>query len=926
MKNLITHYLRTLLILVAVLCASATAWSQSISKEATCEESPSAAPMLKAPTLQAIHLSGDVNCNGEVDINDVTALINTILTGNRVPNGDVNSDGEVDINDVTMLISLILNGAPTYDVAAGIEALNHIYRSMRSANWTTTGNTHQTFGISAYNLAAEVMGDDMIMGAQGSGWFWFDAGYNVKTRYIYTSWRSYDLWNAYYTWIANANYILKVSQSMAGSTSEVNYIKGQAHAIRAYSYFMLAQWFARTYKGHESEPCVPLFTGTYFTGSTGASRATVSAVYAQIDADINLAINMLNGTVQQVPDHIGYAVALGLRARIALVKEDWDTAYESANQAKTASGKSIQEVSAFAGLNDATAGNVMWGARIPDDEVGMYASFWAHMDHSKTYAQRAPKQITPWLYNKMNATDTRRAWWDPSSTYSTGGYATQKFSVREGTEWGGDYIYMRVEEMYLIAAEAACRRNQPTRAKANLTALMQKRDPNYLCPRTGTSLGDLTTDETGSLLEEILIQRRIELWGEDGRILTIRRLQQGFERPAEQGWPAAIQLPGKALYNPESYAWVLTIPEAEFDGNANMNPEILPVGDQNPLGDVSAVDQNLTFETASSSMTTARTDFYYTVTVIRESTVGEYITSAILNTTDGDGLSTSQFNLTFADGQSTAEVRIACNPLTLGRTYHGTLTLSPCDVACYTGGSQISTHTFTINCQNSNPAGQKISFAQPSYSLVSNYESLSVSIPLTREKTDDEYTATLILSDVQGNVELTQPQIYFAKGASTAAAWLYFSHMDPWQTYSCVLTLSPQDVSSGGEITSTQVSVTRENWMLIGSGTYESGLWGETFDVNIQQQPGTNTYRLMEFYSIGYNVEFTIDGNSVYINPQPCYFMSEYGTLYMKGYANQDNSGYAGTYDPNTKTATLQIRYYVDEGAFPTCNETLIMP
>lgn len=30
--------------------------------------------------------------------------------------------------------------------------------------------------------------------------------------------------------------------------------------------------------------------------------------------------------------------------------------------------------------------------------------------------------------------------------------------------------------------------------------------------KTGTALGKLTSDETGSLLEEIIIQRRIELW------------------------------------------------------------------------------------------------------------------------------------------------------------------------------------------------------------------------------------------------------------------------------------------------------------------------------------------------------------------------------------------------------------------------------
>lgn len=43
-----------------------------------------------------------------------------------------------------------------------------------------------------------------------------------------------------------------------------------------------------------------------------------------------------------------------------------------------------------------------------------------------------------------------------------------------------------------------------------------------LAKKTGTALGKLTSDETGSLLEEIIIQRRIELWGEFGRIYDIR--------------------------------------------------------------------------------------------------------------------------------------------------------------------------------------------------------------------------------------------------------------------------------------------------------------------------------------------------------------------------------------------------------------------
>ena len=66
---------------------------------------------------------------------------------------------------------------------AALVPLNGLYRSMYSA-WSPTDNTHQCFGISAYNLMADVMGEDMIMAAMGSGWFWYDCLYNVKKQNI----------------------------------------------------------------------------------------------------------------------------------------------------------------------------------------------------------------------------------------------------------------------------------------------------------------------------------------------------------------------------------------------------------------------------------------------------------------------------------------------------------------------------------------------------------------------------------------------------------------------------------------------------------------------------------------------------------------------------------------------------------------------
>ena len=59
------------------------------------------------------------------------------------------------------------------------------------------------------------------------------------------------------------------------------------------------------------------------------------------------------------------------------------------------------------------------------------------------------------------------------------------------------------------------------------------------------------------------------------------RLHQGFVRSTADGHPsgAASAKLNAATSNPESYKWVMVIPQSEFDGNANMDA----AKDQNPF-------------------------------------------------------------------------------------------------------------------------------------------------------------------------------------------------------------------------------------------------------------------------------------------------------------------------------------------------------
>ncbi len=131
------------------------------------------------------------------------------------------------------------------DAESAITIVDGIYRSMWTAGWSTTGNTHECFGISAYNLALEAMGDDFIMQGPGNGWFWYDQVYNVKFFNSSSADRSYDVWYANYTWISNANYVLSAQRTMEGSTEDKSYVLGEAYGIRALAYFNLSNFYSR---------------------------------------------------------------------------------------------------------------------------------------------------------------------------------------------------------------------------------------------------------------------------------------------------------------------------------------------------------------------------------------------------------------------------------------------------------------------------------------------------------------------------------------------------------------------------------------------------------------------------------------------------------------------------------------------------------
>lgn len=507
--------------------------------------------------------------------------------------------------------NIILKDAKSMEVA-----MNGVYSTMYNRIDFVTANAHQCFGNMAVVLAAELMGEDMVHTAQGPGWFWNDYTYGVRQRYTSKIQRCYFVWKYFYEIINNTNYIISAQNTAHGDRKEIDCVIAQAKAARAYSYFMLIQLYQQTYKGNENLPGVPVYTEPTTSTSKGKGRGTVEDVYRQINDDLDSALSLFEscGISQKHVSNLDYYSAALLKARVALVQNNWDDAAKYAEEATKKPGRSVMtmaEATVVKGtftdatkewttgstpFNSAFSSSVLWGVEQLSDQSNVYASFYSMMDActDKYYAAESPKCISNWLYSQIPDTDIRKGWWNgdidiPAEKWKFGAninYNQHKFQWEDQKSNTGDLIFMRMEEAYLIMAEAKCRMEDYTGAVAALESVISNRDTDYRKRTDGLtgntqsfgSVGEITT-----LLDEILVQRRIELWGEAGRIFDIQRLKKEWTRywdidGMESNHSNYLNKYSEYLNFPAGYIeCILMIPQTEIDINPNINAE-----DQNP--------------------------------------------------------------------------------------------------------------------------------------------------------------------------------------------------------------------------------------------------------------------------------------------------------------------------------------------------------
>jgi hypothetical protein len=446
--------------------------------------------------------------------------------------------------------------------ANALIALNGIHRIM----WTQYFAQSQA-GHGSMMINMEVLGDDLINNATASGAF-FNSMYRWEAHRNADNTDNYFAYFFYYRIISNANLIINNIDKASGPDTDKKAIKGEALVFRAWGHFMLVQLYGKRYDASavpNSQPGVPLMV----TSTTkGQARASVEEVYTQVNKDLDDAITNLTGYTRLTKSHFNVAVAKGMKARVALTQQNWEVAAQMAADART--GFSLMTGTQYLqGFSDATNPEWMWGSIIPNDQGTSFYSFFAFMasNFSANSTRTNPRSINSNLYNLIPATDVRKDLWSPTGvTPPVSGtrfpYTSVKFKVKDASISVGDVPYMRVAEMYLIEAEAKARLNQNAAAAAVLFTFVKSRNPAYtLSTNTGTAL-----------LNEILTQRRIELWGEGFRFLDLKRTNTALDRTgANHNSSIAVTLNVPA----GDKRWEWLIPTDEI----NANPLVV----QNPL-------------------------------------------------------------------------------------------------------------------------------------------------------------------------------------------------------------------------------------------------------------------------------------------------------------------------------------------------------
>lgn len=453
-------------------------------------------------------------------------------------------------------------------------SLNGIHRALYVRYEGTQGNG----GLGSFYIVVDCMAEDHVVNREQ----WYNQVYKWNAHRNSTYYYNRFPWRMFYQWISNANILINGIDEASGPQEDRDIIKGQSLIYRAFSHYEIVQLYAERYRpgGGNTQPGIPYMN---INTPEGQPRVSVEEVYTNIHADLDAAIALLDGMARSNKSHLNVDVARGLKARVFLTQGNYAQAAQYARDTRNMAQGSyslMDSVTYYNGfrIDSENEGEYIWASQITSvDQNDKWAAYGAYISRnfSSSAIRGNPRSIYDGLYNMLSPSDVRTMNYSPDGTHpylppdvnllsshSRHPYTNQKFLAVSNSDSRVDVPHMRLSEMYLIEAEAEARLGNDGPAAAALLDMAQARDAMYT----------LSANTGQDLIDEIMFQRRVELWGEGFRWTDLKRLNEDLVRDGNHDPALADNVMFVAAGGVD---WVWLIPQAELDANDAL--------EQNPL-------------------------------------------------------------------------------------------------------------------------------------------------------------------------------------------------------------------------------------------------------------------------------------------------------------------------------------------------------
>ena len=449
------------------------------------------------------------------------------------------------------------------------------------------------------------MTNDLVNNSKTIGYDWW-CGYVGAYGYIMNANNNRQLvpYMTLYKIIKSANDIIGPLAALDDPNEEQKVYLGTAYVYRALMYHDLYNMYLPAENNYTDCSKVAGLTIPIVVSSaeeapaTKSARAPKKAVSDFVLADLDKAETLLTGYTPANGRYPGLAVVYGLKARMYLAIEDFANAATYARKAIDESGKTplteAQWVDPTKAFCDATGNNSwMWYYTISANNMGNLCNPTGFLAGEADWGYNSLTQFSlhKWLYDRLNYSDFRKkSFIDPDRTTYDANYYTWadkagflaaypfeklpdyfsiKIRCKEGN-WetysiGGavDWPMMRVEEMYLIEAEAVGMDQGEAAGVALLESFMQTyRDPSYTYASASATFNQ---GFVKNFQEEVLFQKRVEFLGEGVGFFDAKRI-----RPGMKTWYAG----SKVIHDTMKYDvtevspyWNFVIPTDEIENN-----------------------------------------------------------------------------------------------------------------------------------------------------------------------------------------------------------------------------------------------------------------------------------------------------------------------------------------------------------------------